>query len=340
MGPIDRFAALKRFASARIGVRFLQQRNLESHMSVIDCLPNVIAGTPAHAPDAEDPGRSNVAILMQANEVCRDLRSGREMYEIALHCEDPMSLGIGAMLAKLSAEGLIRDCDLAEGKLNGIFGRESSKGIPLNRRTVIVALQFLRMAPRDMTVRMAKPAGTVPTMDEISGTIECHTGISLEQIRSASRVREIVNARYLTIWAMRAECGHSLNVIGQRLGDRDHTTILNGIQRLRKKRKSDADMRKMIDNICDQIDLLALSRNRSDLAASMCLRQGGRARSSLRNELVLARISGAEDVRIPPSGFRVARAAAGGDDFQSRAARALGAIFQADSPHGRPERDA
>lgn len=309
-------------------------------MSVIDCLPNVIAGTPALKPDANGPERSNGTILMQANEVCRDLMSGREMFEIALQCEDPMSLGIGAMLAKLSAEGLIRDFDLAESKLKGIFGRESSKGIPLNRRTVIAALQFLRMAPRDMTVRKAKPAGTVPTMDEISRTIEFHTGISLEQIRSASRVREIVNARYLTIWAMRAECGHSLNIIGQRLGDRDHTSILNGEQRLRKKRRADADMRKMIDNIGDQIDLLALRRNRSDLAASMCLRRGGRSRPSLRNELVLARISGAEDVRIPPSGFRVARAAAGGDNFHSRATRALGAIFQAESPHGRAERDA
>ena len=67
------------------------------------------------------------------------------------------------MLAKLSAEGLIRDFDLAEGKLQGVFGRESSKSIPLNRRTVIVALQFLRMAPRDMTVRMAKlPARSRP----------------------------------------------------------------------------------------------------------------------------------------------------------------------------------
>lgn len=309
-------------------------------MSVIDCLPNVIAGTPALKPDADDPERSNAAILMQANEVCRDLMSGREMFEIALQCVDPMSLGIGAMLAKLCADGLIREFDLAEGKLKGIFGRESSNGIPLNRRTVIAALQYLRLAPRDMTVRMAKPAGTVPTMDEISRTIEFHTGISLEQIRSASRVREIVNARYLTIWAMRAECGHSLNVIGQRLGNRDHTSILNGVQRLRKKRRADGDMRKMIDNIGDQIDLLALRRNRSDLAASMCLRQGGRSRPSLRNELVLARISGAEDARIPPSGFRVARPPAGRDDFHSRATRALGAIFQADSPHGRPERDA
>lgn len=340
MGLIDRIEALKRFAPASMDARFLQQRNLELHMSVIDCLPNVIAGVPALSPEVDDPERDNCATMTQANEICRDLTNGTEMFEIALHCADPMSLGIGVMLAKMRADGLIRDFDHAEGKLKGIFGRESSKGIPLNRRTVIAALQYLRMAPRDMTVRMVKPAGSIPTMDEISRTIEFHTGITLEEIRSASRVREIVNARFLTIWAMRAECGHSLSIIGRRLGDRDHTSILNGVQRLRKKRNADVDMRKMIDHIGDQTDLLALRRNRSDLAASMCLRQNGRTRPGIRNEIVLARISEAEDAHAPLSRIRRAGVAAGGDDFHSRSTRALGAIFPADSPIGRPEPDA
>ena len=226
---------------------------MESRKSVIDCMPNVIAGCLAHAPDAFDPGLINAAIPMQANDICRDLTSGKEMIEIVRNCEDSMSLGIGAMLAKMCSMGMIREFDHAAGKLNGIFGSESSKNIQLNRRAVIVALQTLGIVPSEKILRMVKPAGTFPTLEEISHVIKFHTGITFDQVRSASQVREIVNARYLVIWELRTVCGLSLTDIGRRLGSRDHNTIINGLRRLLKSRL-DMEMRNMIDKICGQSD--------------------------------------------------------------------------------------
>ena len=45
-------------------------------MSIIHRPPNVIAGTLAHTPGADDPGRSDNAIPKRAKEVRRDSTSG------------------------------------------------------------------------------------------------------------------------------------------------------------------------------------------------------------------------------------------------------------------------
>ena len=68
----------------------------------------------------------------------------------------------------------------------------------------------------------------MPTLDEIGAFIEHRTGITLERIMSATRDREVVKPRFLVIWIMRNECGHSLTAIGGRLVGRDHATISHG----------------------------------------------------------------------------------------------------------------
>ena len=245
-------------------------------MSINVRLPNVAAGNPAHGPDSAEPKRNNAATLMRANDVYEDLANGRDMDEVARNCEDPMALGIGAMLAKMSMGGLIREPDRAIGLLDGVFVGESSIGIDLNRRTVVEALQNLGILPRDMSARMAKPAGSLPTLSEICAVIELRTGITLEKIRSASRVRAVVMARFLVIWIMRNDCGYSLADIGGRLGGRDSTSIGHGVRRVKDERDSDMDLRLLIDRIGDQSDLLALKRNRSQLTAPAWFRRNGR----------------------------------------------------------------
>ena len=244
-------------------------------MPINDSLRNVTAGAAVLRPDSAEQKRCNRAILMQANYACMEIANGRDWGEVAQNCEDPMSLGIGAMLAKMSKKDLFREPDRVIDLLNGVFVSESPKRIDLNRRTVIETLRISGILPHEMNAQKAKPEGTSPTLAEICTIIELHTGITREQIVSASRVRELVRARFLVIWIMRNECGLSLAQIGVRLGGRDHTTIRHGLRHVKFERDSDMDKRMLIDSIVDQSDLLALKRNHSALKTSMLFRKKG-----------------------------------------------------------------
>ena len=152
-GPIKGLTALKRRNPACNEATFLQPRTQELQMSFNDCLRNIAAGNPAHRPDGDDPKRCKGAILAQAHDVYKHLANGLGAAEVAQKCEDPMSLGIGAMLAKMSSGGLIREPGQVIDLLNGVFLGERLAGLDPNRRTNIEALQNLGILPRDINVR-------------------------------------------------------------------------------------------------------------------------------------------------------------------------------------------
>ena len=56
-------------------------------------------------------------------------------------------------------------------------------------------------------------------------------GIRVVELCSARRARELVNARHEAMWRLRNETTMSLPAIGRKLGGRDHTTVIHGIQR-------------------------------------------------------------------------------------------------------------
>lgn len=261
--------------SARDEAPFRNCEHRESQMSNDDGQSHDDAGKPTRGPDGAEPKRYREAVLKQAFDIRRDIADGLNMVEIARKCQDPMSLGIGAMLAKMIRDGLIREPEQIIDLLNGAFVGESSTSIDLNRRTVIETLRKDGILPPGMNVRKAKPGGTMPALDEIGAVIERRTGIALERITSASRIPEVVRGRHIVMWIMRNVCGSSLTAIADRFGGGDHISIMDGIQRLDDERDSDKDERMLIDSMGDESDLLALKRNRSDLASSKRFRKNG-----------------------------------------------------------------
>ena len=57
------------------------------------------------------------------------------------------------------------------------------------------------------------------------------TGVTEEQMRSSIRVRELVEARQVYMWAMRSESPTALSSIGVRM-NRDHATVLHSVRRV------------------------------------------------------------------------------------------------------------
>lgn len=227
--------------------------------------------------DEMDPVPSNGAILRQAKDACRHLLNGGSVAEAADLCEVMMAHAIGTLVAKLILGGLIGNIDEIFLHLASVFDSEGDgreEDLVLNRRAVLCYLRIMGFVPRDTSAREANHLGSLPTIGEIAWIVEKRTGVSLERIRSPSRVGKVIEARFLVIWTMRKVSGHSLAFIGERLGDRHHTSIMNAIERVQALRMADDAWRKRVNEICDEADMIALRRFRAALTS---LAENGRS---------------------------------------------------------------
>jgi hypothetical protein len=75
------------------------------------------------------------------------------------------------------------------------------------------------------------------------------TGISLAYLKGETRVARFVHARQITCWLLRKHTDMSLPTIGQRLGNRDHTTILHACRKVQALRDSDTAFRNLLDEL-------------------------------------------------------------------------------------------
>ncbi len=72
--------------------------------------------------------------------------------------------------------------------------------------------------------------------------IECvaqHYKVASSDITGARRTKDLAQARHVAMFLLRTLNGLSLPVIGQHLGDRDHTTVSHGIERIKKQMSKD-----------------------------------------------------------------------------------------------------
>jgi hypothetical protein len=214
--------------------------------------------------------------IEEARRICQEILDGREMIHVAKNSSDLVSYGVGSMIAKLHTKNAIANIENVFSHLLDVFPYRAmcgEKAYRFNRRTLFDTLVHGGLIAENCPMRDAKPAGTLPTVSEIARIVANYSGITLEQIQSAARSRDVVDARFITIWVMRTACGHSLTYIGEQLGNRDHTSILNGVSRIRKIRATDPGKKNTIDNICDESDLLALRRHYKILTSQSGLRR-------------------------------------------------------------------
>lgn len=105
-------------------------------------------------------------------------------------------------------------------------------GYRLRRRIATPAPQPPEVEPAP-TVEAAKPPRPVrlnatPTLLEVMWAVTVHTGVSHDDLVSASRARPIVKARWLVTWVARDMTSLSVLRISRAL-KKDHTTMLHGL---------------------------------------------------------------------------------------------------------------
>ena len=96
----------------------------------------------------------------------------------------------------------------------------------------------------------AEPIGI--TIDKIFAAIEKKYGIKKTELVSKSRVKEVAQARHVTIYLIRTIIEMSLPNIGK-LFNRDHSTVISSIDSIEKKIASDAVFEMEVNNLIKEI---------------------------------------------------------------------------------------
>ena len=88
----------------------------------------------------------------------------------------------------------------------------------------------------------------------ILSTVSEHLNVSISDIQSTKRVKEIALARQIVMYLCRSLTDKSLQSIGETVGGKDHATVYNGIKRIEDKLKTDPQLESNINIIINKIN--------------------------------------------------------------------------------------
>jgi chromosomal replication initiator protein len=131
-------------------------------------------------------------------------------------------------------EGNIREL---EGVLNSIVCQSQLKGKELTLLDV-----------RNLIKNSAKPKKAISVKDIIKIVADFYN-IDEESIYDKTRKKEVVRPRQLAMYILREDCNVSYPSIGQKLGGRDHTTVIHSCEKIKNELKVDHLLSQQLNQI-------------------------------------------------------------------------------------------
>ena len=131
-------------------------------------------------------------------------------------------------------QGNIRDL---EGVLNILICQTQLKGVTLKLGEV-----------ENLIKNSAKPKKTASVKEVVQKVCEFYD-IEENSIYEKTRRKEIVKPRQLIMYILRQDFGVSYPSIGQKLGGRDHTTVIHSCEKIKKELISDPSLEQEINQI-------------------------------------------------------------------------------------------
>jgi len=129
-----------------------------------------------------------------------------------------------------------------EGCLTRVFALSSFSGRPVD-------LGLAREALKDIP----EVAETQVTLELILSTVTAALQVSVQEIKGDKRTREIVRARHIVMYLTRELTDLSLPKIGERLGGRDHTTVMHGVKSVNRQMNEDRALYDLIQRLTTTI---------------------------------------------------------------------------------------
>lgn len=92
--------------------------------------------------------------------------------------------------------------------------------------------------------------GNQITMEDIESLVASHYHLRVADLRGQARPKPIVTARQIAMWLIKKNLPNkSLVEIGRQFGGRDHTTVMNALQRIDDQLTTNLDMKRDIDEL-------------------------------------------------------------------------------------------
>lgn len=87
------------------------------------------------------------------------------------------------------------------------------------------------------------------TPDIIEKATTQYLNVTIEEARSKKRERGIVECRQIIMYLLRKHTTLSLKSVGERIGRRDHTTVIHSVQHIRDMMKTELSVQIKISDI-------------------------------------------------------------------------------------------
>ena len=125
--------------------------------------------------------------------------------------------------------------------------------------TRVVAYSSITKRPIDVDLArevlkdIPETAATRVTIDAILTAVAESTGVSVNEIIGDKRSRPVVDSRHLAMYLARELTDSSLPKIGERFGNRDHTTVLHAVDKITKLMQQDREMYNRIQRLTAKV---------------------------------------------------------------------------------------
>ncbi len=133
-----------------------------------------------------------------------------------------------------SIEGNVREL---EGNLNAVVCQYQLKNKPISL-----------LEAKNLIKNNIRPKKNVAVKDVVKVVSE-HYNLDEASIYDKTRRKEIVRARQVVMYLLREDFNVSYPMIGQKLGGKDHTTVIHSYEKIKKDLKEDAQLLQEIENI-------------------------------------------------------------------------------------------
>ena len=130
-----------------------------------------------------------------------------------------------------------------EGCLNRVIAYASLTGAPISESLAAEALRDI------ITVKDPKRI----TTDLIMAMVAEHFGITVDDLKSKRRNREVSVPRQIAMYLVREMNGTSLPTIGMEFGGKDHTTVIHACKKVEDDLKTDLQLKETINTIKKRI---------------------------------------------------------------------------------------
>ena len=125
--------------------------------------------------------------------------------------------------------------------------------------TRVVAYSSITKRPIDVDLArevlkdIPETASSRVTIDAILSAVSDSTGVSINEMIGDKRSRPVVDSRHIAMYLSRELTDASLPKIGERFGNRDHTTVLHAVEKITKLMQEDREMYTRIQRLTTKI---------------------------------------------------------------------------------------